>query len=63
MNDKQTIWINPDDIADFMFTSLVDLGYAPSEDEFMDIVDIVVDLLINFLLTNKIIDEVEIVDE
>lgn len=63
MNDKQMIWINPDDIADFMFTSLVDLGYVPSEDEFMDIVDIVVDLLINFLLTNKIIDEVEIVDE
>jgi hypothetical protein len=62
-NDKTTLWINPDEIQDFVYTSLVDLGYVPSEDEMSDIVDIVSDFLINFLLANKIIDGVEFLDE
>jgi hypothetical protein len=39
-----------DEVAQHLFESLVEMGYAPAEDEILDITDIVMDLILHFHL-------------
>jgi hypothetical protein len=44
-------YINYDDIADYLFEELTELGYAPGTDELLDLTDIVMDYIL-LVLTN-----------
>lgn len=49
--------LNYDAVAQHLFESLIDDGYAPGEDEILDLTDIVMDLILHFhLMTGGQID-------
>ena len=44
------LYISYNDIAQYIFESLVGLGYAPGEDETLDLTDMVMDLILSILM-------------
>lgn len=55
--EKKDFLLTYDDVALHLFESLVDDGYAPSEDELLDLTDIVMDLIMHVhLMTGGTVD-------
>jgi hypothetical protein len=50
-NEPEVFRLDYDDVAQHLFESLVSEGYAPSEDELLDLTDIVMDLLLHVHLS------------
>lgn len=48
--EMKTFELHYDDVAEHVFTCLIDMGYAPNEDELFDIADIVFDFAVNLHL-------------
>jgi hypothetical protein len=45
--EEKVFRLDYDDVATRLFESLVDLGYAPGEDELLDLADVVMDIYID----------------
>lgn len=58
---ENALRLNYDDLAEYMFSSLVELGYAPEGDEVLDITDIVYDFAIQLVASFGI--EIVIMEE
>lgn len=58
---ENALRLDYDDLAEYMFSSLVELGYAPEGDEVLDITDIVYDFAIQLVASFGI--EIVIMEE
>lgn len=43
-----------DDVADYVFEGLVDLGYVPESDEVLDIADLFFDFILQFMANSGV---------
>lgn len=57
------IHIKQDEIAKYVWTRLLVLGYVPTSDEILDLSEIIICYLAQFLLDYEIINDVEFLDE
>lgn len=58
---KNALMLNYNDVAEYVYVNLIDLGYVPTEDEVLDIADILYDFMLMLLPMFGI--EVHIFDE
>lgn len=61
--ENERLEIRQSHITDYMWTALVRMGYVPTSDELLDFSDAVFCYITQFLLDNKIIEDVEYTEE
>lgn len=59
MEEEKVVFISTSQVADFIYPRLLELGYAPTSDEILDLADIVFDFLLNvdFIDDEKVEEE------
>jgi DNA-binding phage protein len=52
------VQIDTEEIAEYLYTALIDFGLAPTEEE----VELIADLMFDFLLAKQLMDEADVED-